>query len=197
MIAEVQERNIVRPDILRKRIQSQHLRFPATVSKKAEHLGNEDRIVDLALLHVGLPDDNERRPRPALKQSLHCRECNRLMMSHHSALGITSRKKLQEAENTAGNHTQFYEKASMLLVLSPQEVKRPYGSHCERTGDGGAAHVVGVLPPRPRVQHQLPETGELDGTVRHPLVANRVLHPGVGRYDEIAGEPGTHKHCYR
>ena len=46
-----------------------------------------------------------------------------------------------------------------------------------------------VLRQRPGVEHEGPEAREPERSVRHHLVTDRMLHEGVGRDDEIAGEP--------
>ena len=83
---------------------------------------------------------------------------------------------------------------SMLFEFPPQQIERADRRHDERAGDHGAAHVVRVLPPRPRIQHQCPETAELHGTVRGCDISHGILHPGIGGDNEESGKPRAQKY---
>ena len=92
MIAVVEQCNVLWPQFGWKRIQPLHLGCPAAVAEKAERLGNDQRIVDLALVHVWLTDDDQRRARLASKQGFHSRQGDRLIMGEHSALPVAGGK---------------------------------------------------------------------------------------------------------
>ena len=72
----------------------------------------------------------------------------------------------------------------MLLELAPQQIERAHRRHDEGSRDRSAAHVVGVLPPRPRIQDEVPEARELYRAVGCFEVPDGMLHPCVGRNDE-------------
>ena len=51
----------------------------------------------------------------------------------------------------------------LLVMLLAEQIEGADRRHDEGAGDHGPAHVVRVLHQRPRIQHELPEAGELEG----------------------------------
>ena len=92
-------------------------------------------------------------------------------------------------DNQRRNHADANEDAPLLNVFLAEQVERADRRHHKRPGDDCAAHVVRILPPGPGIQHQLPEAGQLQRAVGHTLIADRVLHPGIGRNNEVARQP--------
>ena len=173
------------------------MRVPAAVGQHAEHSRNFQRIINLALLLVGLSHDDERRPGLAVKKPLHRSESNGLVGRDLLALPVAGREDLQDAENAAGDHAGLYENTSVLRPLTRKQVKRADCGHHEASRNRCAAHVVRVLPPCPGIQDELPEAGELRGTIGRRVVADGVLHPGVGRDNEKARQPRPDKDRHR
>src|ERR1700687_71569 len=109
-------------------------------------------------------------------------------------LASTVGKSFRAAEARPRHNSHPHEDAAMGFKLSPEQVERAHGSHDECSRDYRATHVVGVLPPRPGIQDQSPKAAELHGSVGSFGVAHRMLHPGIGRDDEIPREPRAQKH---
>src|SRR5439155_20829860 len=81
------------------------------------------------------------------------------------------------------------EAAPVLSVALRHQIDRPPPGHHEASGSHSAEHVVRVLPERPFVQKQTPETGKPDFAAGTEAVARRMLHPRIGCDNEISGEP--------
>ncbi len=75
-----------------------------------------------------------------------------------------------------------------------EDVECANGGHDEAAGLHGAEHGVGVLPEGPLINEEAPKAGELDFVMGAELVADRMLHPGIGGDDEIAAQPGADKY---
>ena len=152
-------------------------------------MGTTIGLSSLLLGHIGLAEDDQRRSGLRLPQRFHRGQGDRLFSRDHAACPVAGWEELQHADDQSGDHAEAHEDATLLHVFLAEQVERSDGTHDERAGDHRAAHVVRVLQPRPRIQHQLPEAGQLERAVGSALVADRVLHPGVGRDDEVARQP--------
>ena len=78
----VQELDVRRPGLRRKRIQSAHVSVEGAVCEEAEHAGNLDRVVDTPRLDVRLADDCDLRHRTGPEAPLHRGE-HRLLVAGH------------------------------------------------------------------------------------------------------------------
>src|SRR5207302_7869982 len=135
-------------------------------SLKAECVRNDQGIVDLLLIDIGLTDENQWRSRLGSKQRFHSSQRHWLVLGYKPPLPISGGKQLKYAEDQTGRHSRAHENTSKLDELAPQQIERTDRCHHERAGDHRTAHVVRILPPRPWVQHQRPKAGKLDGAVR-------------------------------
>ncbi len=147
------------------------------------------RVVELLFGNIRLAEDDQRRSGLRLPQRFHRGQGDRLLLCNHAACPVAGWKQLQHADDQPGDHAEAHENASLLHVFLAKQVERADGTHDERASNHRSAHVVGILQPRPRIQHQLPEAGQLERTVGGALVADRVLHPGIGRNNEVARQP--------
>src|SRR4029077_17249608 len=181
--------DVLRPKFRGKRVQTLHSRSPAAISQETQRPRDDDWIVDSSLIHIGLTDENNRCSRLLSEQTLHGRQGRRLMTKNHLALLVSGREHLQDAEQATRHDAHFYKYASVLFVLAPNKVKRSNRGHHKRAGNGGATHVVRILPSSPGIQNQLPKTTQLNLPIRGALVTDWVLHPGIGCDNEIAGQP--------
>ena len=186
VVAVIEQRDIVRPVFLGKRVEAANLRAPAAVGQHAQHAGDLERIVDFALHFIGLAHQKQRRSRLAVEQAFHGRQSHRLIVGNQFALLIARGKDLQDAEDAAGDHADLDKDTAILDALFREQIESADGRHDESARDGRSAHVVRVLPERPAIQHEIPETGELQTAIRCLVVADRVLHERVGRDNEIA-----------
>ena len=66
--------------------------FHAPVSQEAERIRNFNRIINLALVHIRLAEDDQRRSRLAHEQRFHGRQRDRLILGNHAALAIARRE---------------------------------------------------------------------------------------------------------
>ena len=158
--------------------------------------GIDQRIVELPLLHVGLADDGQRRALLGVEQAFHGGQRRRLVAGDRSCPGRRRWGRAAPARrHEARDHAQPDETSGRTLRACPEAGRtrrsRPSRS-CAVTTEPD--HVVQVLPERPRIQQQGPETGRArsrrSGRNR---VADGMLHPGVGGDDEEAGKPRAHE----
>src|SRR5581483_10546777 len=123
VIAVVEQRNVLRPQILRKRVETLHVRIPAPVSKEAQHFGYDNWIVDFPLSHIWLADDHQWRSLLAGKQRFHRCECDWLMPGDHLPLPVARGIQLQDAEDAASDNAHFHEYASLRLVPAGKQIE--------------------------------------------------------------------------
>ena len=152
MVAVIEQRDVLWPQILWERIEALHVGLPGTVGQETERVRNLKWIIDLALLHVWLSEDDQRRSGLGYEEGFHGRESNGLILRDHAPLAIAGGEQLQNAKEQSGNHADFHENARVLLKLSPQQIEGAHGRHHKRTGDYGTAHVMRILPPGPGVE---------------------------------------------
>ena len=87
-----------------KRVETFHFGLPAPVGQEAERVGNDQRIVDLALSTSGWPMMHQRRARLAGEQPFHGGQGDGLIVGDHAALAIAGGKQLQDAEDQPSDH---------------------------------------------------------------------------------------------
>ena len=105
------------------------------------------------------------------------------------ALHIAGGKKLKHGSDDANQHAAFYECPAVSFVAVRKQVKRADRSHDKASSLRSAEHGVSVLPERPLVQQQSPETCQFDLAVCANVIRDRMLHPGVRGDDEITAKP--------
>src|SRR3712207_7233529 len=71
MVAVVQERDVVRPVLLREVLEALHLIARGSVEEDAEASGQHDGVVYLHVLYVGLPDKDQVSPLLRPEVALH------------------------------------------------------------------------------------------------------------------------------
>ncbi len=79
----------------------------------------------------------------------------------------------------------------MRMVLAGQQIKCSGCAHYDAGGYHRGRHVVRILPGQPWIGEKTPEALKLDRAIACDSISDRMLHPGVGGDDEIAGQPGT------
>ena len=109
----------------------------------------------------GLADDDQRRARLALEQASMAARVAGWCRATMLALAVAGREHLKDAGDACRDDADPHENSAVLDELAPQQIKRADRSHHERAGDHRAAHVVEVLPERPRIQDQPPEARQL------------------------------------
>src|SRR5205814_3244019 len=114
VVAVIKQRNIIRPVLPGKIIESPHVRVPTPVSQHTEHARYGQRIIDLALLVVRLSHDYDRRSTLAMEQSFHGGERDRLIRRNHLAVAVARRIELKNAEQTTRNHADLKKNTGML-----------------------------------------------------------------------------------
>ena len=70
-----------------------------------------------------------------------------------------------------------------------EQVERSDRSHHKTASLHRAEHGVRVLPNRPFVQQQAPETCQLDPAICGHVTCDGMLHPSVSSNDKIAAQP--------
>ena len=189
MVAEIEERNAVGPFRLREIVEAFHFGGPLAIGEKAQGARDHQRIVERPARDVGLAEDGDRGAVLRFKKPLHCGERDGLIAGDHQALAVAGGPKLQDSGDEADDYSGADEKFSVVEMSAGKQVERANRGHGKAAGLHGAEHGVRVLPERPRVEQESPETGQGEGTVRLDCVADRMLHPCVGGDDEVAREP--------
>jgi hypothetical protein len=104
-----------------------------------------DRVVDGALLHIRLAEDDDPGPLRSLEETLHRRQLGRLELGDLNAFSITGRPQLEDAGDQSDDHAHAPEKLSLPAMLAHEQVVSAEACQRERAGDHRAAHGVGVL----------------------------------------------------
>ena len=112
-----------------------------------------------------------------------------LVLKDLPGIAVAGREDHEAAGDGAGHHPGAQKGLRVLDMKAREQVGGPHGRHHEGSGHDRGGHVVGVLPEEPGIGEQAPETIDMNSPVRRERVGDRVLHPGVGRQDEIAGQP--------
>src|SRR5215210_6760199 len=191
VVAVVKERDVVRPVLLREGVEPLYLGVPVLVDEVAEGARHDDGVFDAPVLYVRLADEDYACLPLRFEESLHSGKRDRLVLGDLFAGEVARREEHPEAREYPHNHADFDEDASVLLVPAREQVIGAETGHDEGPAHHRPAHVVRVLRPHPRVEEDGPVVVELDVAVRKCLVADRMLHPGVRRDDEVARGPGT------
>ena len=176
------------------------LRAPSTIGERAQHRRNLQRVVDPVLVGVRLAHQHQRSVRLSHEQALHGRQRGRLILRDQRALAIAAGEELPEAGDGSDDHAGAQKRARRSVIrawLGPKVVVRAETGGREGARHRRTAHGVEVLPEGPTIEEQRRQAAELDGAVRRDAVPDGMLHPSVGRHDEVAGEPGAEKHGHR
>ena len=197
VIAEIEERDIVGPEILRKFVEAFHFRAPGAVGEKAERFWKHKRIIEALFFHVGLAENHERRAALGVEKAFHGGESNRLILGDHFALAVAGGKKLDERSDDADGDGDAEKKLAEFDVALREKIERADRSHGETARLHGADHRVRVLPEAPRIEEKLPKAAEREGAGAVDRVTDGMLHPRVGGDDEIAGKPRAKEHHER
>ena len=109
MVAEVEQWDVIRPLRLGKRVQPAHAGTPVAVGKVAENARDDDRIVDLLLLDVGLADDDQRSALTRLEQGFHGGQRDRLMLGEVASLAVARGPDQGNDKDQRRGHTNLQE----------------------------------------------------------------------------------------
>lgn len=74
-------------------------------------------------------------------------------------------------------------------MLLHQQIESPQAGHHKAGRHERGDHGVRVLPQDPGIQQEVPHAREHHLARCADLVADRMLHPGMGGNDEVAGQP--------
>ena len=154
------------------------------VDEEAERVVDDDGIVDLAGLLIGLAHEHESRASLAVEEALHCGDGGWLIARNVLAVQVAGGKDDEDRGYEASDDADLQEDASVLYALAFQEIEGAHGGHDEGAGNDGAGHVVRVLEQPPGIQQQLPEAEDFKLPVGQAVISHRMLHPGVGDDDE-------------
>lgn len=191
VVAVIQQRQWTGPLVRRKVVQAFHLGRSCAIDEEAENVVDRHRIVDLLRVLVRLADEDHRRTLLRAEEPFHPGDGGRLILRHVAAVEVAGGKDLHDAGDEACDDSDFHEQAAEVLIALFEQIKRAGGGDDERCGNDGSAHVVRVLQPCPRIQHEVPEARDFIGAVGEQAVRDGVLHPGVGNDDEETGDPGA------
>lgn len=123
VVAEVEQCNVRRLLIFGEGVQAFHFRLPGAVGKKTGRVGNNERIVDPALIDIGLTDQYDGRSWLAFKQGFHSRQGYRLVVCDQDALSVAGWKQLQDTEDQPRDHSQSHKKCGRALQTFPKADK--------------------------------------------------------------------------
>ena len=194
VVAVIEEADVVGALVGREGVEARDLGVPPPVGEHAQDRGDLDRVVDASLLGVGLAHQDQRRAHLRREEPLHGGQGRRLILRHEVPLPIAGGEQLPEAGHGRDDDADSKQRGRRSIVrpgLGAQLVVSAQASDGEGAGHRGAPHRVQVLPEGPAVEEQRRQAGDLHRAVRRGRVADRVLHPGVGRHDEVAREPGS------
>src|SRR6476646_4026124 len=194
VIAVIEQRNIRRPLVFRKFVQTLYLGRAGAIDQEAQNFVHYHWIVNALMFFIGLPKDDHGRAIFRLKQSFHRGGSDGLVARHVFAVKVAGGEDLQRGENYAGNHADPHKDTRMFNKLSFEKIKSAHAGHYECRRNYRAAHVVRILQERPWIQQQSPETDDLETSVGRTLECYGMLHPCVGDDDEVPGEPRAKKH---
>src|SRR5260370_14337352 len=99
------------------------VRAPLPVSQKTQHVGNFQRVVESSLVHVGLPEDGQRRSSLRFEESFHRRQSRSLVVGNQFPLHVAVGAELQDSRNRTDNHAQTPESAPLNLIAFCQQIK--------------------------------------------------------------------------
>ena len=126
----VQQLDVVGPVVLRELVQALHVAVERAVGEEAQHARHDNRIVEPLQLHIGLADDHDAGPGPALETALHRGQRHGLML--RDQLGLHDRpSEPRRARSTT----------RPAIDADPQEARRLIDVHAS------AAHSRRPRPP--------------------------------------------------
>src|SRR5260370_23931611 len=91
--------------------------IPALVGQQAEDLRNLDGVIQPELVHIGLPHEHYRSSLRGFKEAFERCQRDRLVLSHHSALSVSSRKYHEQGRCYPGNDAHANEDGALFGAL--------------------------------------------------------------------------------
>src|SRR6202040_4389077 len=102
------------------------MRGPFFVSKKTQHAGYDQGVVESLILHVGLAQNRQWRIFLRMEQTLHRSESYLLVLRDHHALAIAGGIKLQTGRNCSDRDSDSQEQLSKFNVGILENVIRAH-----------------------------------------------------------------------
>src|SRR5690349_23219920 len=122
MIAIVEQRDRVRSLIRRESVQAFYLGSPSSVGQKAEHVRDDDGIVEGPMLWIRLTDNHNAGPLFRLEEALHGRKLHRLIGRDLLPFQVPAWEELDGARDETCDHSYSDKQATIVNMLVRQQV---------------------------------------------------------------------------
>ena len=157
MVGVVEQRQRGGPLVARNAIEASDFGLGGAVDEKAEHVVDDDGIVDLAGFFIRLAHEHDARARFGLEETFHAGDGGGLMSRNVFAVQVAGGKDDEDGGDEPGDHADLEKDAAEFVVAAIEQIERADGCHDEGSGDDGSGHVVHVLEQAPGIEQQLPE----------------------------------------